>query len=83
MVILSNLGNLSIKNIYTMKSPHNICPVCVGYLLDFGQYHPEYGWKKCPSCGWCEDSNGENLLTMGKSEEEKKAIIKAYAKGGK
>ena len=61
-----------------MTPPHNICPVCMGYLLD---YRP--GWKKCHACGWCQDSHGENALTRGKTEEERKEIIATWSKDKK
>lgn len=39
------------------------CPCCItGYML-FMDQQTHRGWKKCPTCGWCEDKNGENEVT--------------------
>jgi len=40
------------------------CPKCISYMLDFiDPVMQKDGWKKCPTCGWCHDRNGENLVT--------------------
>ncbi len=38
-----------------------LCPLCISYMLDIPD--PKFkDWKKCPTCGWCEDKNGTNLI---------------------
>lgn len=66
--------------------PQNkFCPVCTAYMLFMTTSLAMSKWKKCPSCGWCEDEKGENLITKKLdeeklSEEEKRVFIKHWRK---
>ena len=66
--------------------PQNkFCPVCTAYLLHMTTSLEMAKWKKCPSCGWCEDENGENQITKKLDEEkltedEKRVFIKHWRK---
>lgn len=46
------------------------CKRCQCYMLDHTDPKLRHtGWKKCPSCGWCCDKDGYNLID--KKEETK------------
>lgn len=32
------------------------------------------GWKKCPSCGWCCDKEGYNLVDKKENANEQKSL---------
>jgi len=38
---------------------NNVCKVCQAWMQMHDTLH---NWKKCPSCGYCEDSEGYNKL---------------------
>jgi hypothetical protein len=51
-----------------MSKP-TVCKRCQTYLLDhYDAILHRDGWKRCPSCNWCCDREGNNLVT--KKEEK-------------
>lgn len=66
--------------------PQNrFCPVCCAYMLHMTTNMAMTKWKKCPTCGWCEDENGENVVTKQLDSshitaEERRVLIKNWRK---
>lgn len=59
-----------------MSNTPKICKVCQTYLLDHEDlYLRNKGWKKCPSCGWACDKEGQNLINK-KLEKDKENVNK-------
>lgn len=58
-----------------------VCKRCQTYLLDHDDYTLRFhGWKKCPSCGWCCDKEGYNLVDK-KPEPKKEEILTTVREG--
>lgn len=55
-----------------MSAP-TACPHCISYLLLIPDMP---GWRKCPSCGWSCDRDGENMVTR-KLDDKLKALQRA------
>lgn len=64
--------------------PQNkFCPICASYMLTLTTSIELFNHKKCPTCGWQEDQNGENEITkkidkIAKNEEHKKHLMKNW-----
>lgn len=66
--------------------PQNkFCPICVSYMLTLTASIELFNHKKCPTCGWQEDLDGNNEITkkldkLNISEQERKYRIKNWRK---
>ena len=48
-----------------------VCKRCQTYLLDHTDTLLNHlRWKKCPSCGWCCDKDGYNLVDKKEENQD-------------
>jgi len=60
------------------------CPLCHTYLMHITNDIKLVGWRKCPTCSYCEDREGQNeisrMVDKSSLQESRSVCIQHYLK---